>query len=267
MSNYIEVSQSVDVDVDVDLRDYEDEIFNFIKKNKDFQKKIGLEGFSKEKKIYKDYTAKDLEKSFCLSFDEALAHQNIKPIVDSRDCLTHHHLLTKDNKIEGIFTTDAHILLLTSISTEKTINDYLNDEFEIKHITSFSQQPPNPKQINLYLKNNKIFNHFKYNEEFSTENLHNTDKSIDLKILYKNFFKFNFKNLFENGNLLLKKAGSSSALGNYYKINNLYFQQRLIDSCLHLFNKEDVMFSTDTDTITIKDNRNLAKIIKIIKIR
>ena len=76
---------------------------NWIKNNKDFQSKLrsnNLDKLSlkKEKKIYKDYTKKDLQDSFCLSFDEALAHENVKYDRNDRPYLQQHYLLIRNNK-------------------------------------------------------------------------------------------------------------------------------------------------------------------------
>ncbi len=165
MRKYITVSQEIeiteDVDIEVNLEEYMDEIVEFIKDNKKIQNKIKNLDTSYFQEVEKFYFNKELKNEFSLTEKQLKAHLEYRSTDGNRENICNHYLLIKDNIIEGIFTTNGHILIISANDIDdclKKISEYDLKLFNFQLI----QQSPN---LTLSIVDDKIYSHFAFKAE------------------------------------------------------------------------------------------------------
>ncbi len=191
MSNIITVREDVEVseviDIDVDLEDYIDEIADFLRNNKTAQEQIALKGgvsFDREKF---NFTEKEIKDEFSLDQKQLEAHLRYKSTDSTREYMKNHNLLIKDSKIEGIFTSNGHSLIISSNNIDNCINKIINDEYEVK-LFNFNFINPLPK-TSLSFVDNEIYSHFDLKQKSSTKIIIKGGDTVKIKAILDNLSK------------------------------------------------------------------------------
>lgn len=255
MTNYININESVDVDIDIDLRDYTDEIVEFISNNDEIKQKLIIN------KIIPNLERKENIKKnnpFKLTNDEFELHLSYT----CKDNIRHYlknHLLIKDDKVIGIATTNAHVLIITSYE-ENIIDLIKNEEVSLKTFC-LSDNLLIKKEIELDLIDGNIFQHVSIKDSFSVNNKIIDQDSFRIKDISNVVTDLKGKELkpLQNDYKVEEKPRYNLVHIDHKKFNETYF-----NNLKKLSTTEDPFYYFLDEKLTLKNKRNFVMIMPCI---
>lgn len=252
MTNYININESVDVDID--LRDYIDEIVEFISDNDKIKQKLKIN------KIIPSLERKENIKKnnpFKLTNDEFELHLSYTCKDNTRSYLKN-HLLIKDNKVIGIATTDGYVLIITS-DEENIINLIKNKEVSLKTFC-LSDNLSIKKEVELDLIDGNIFQHVSIRDDFSINNQVINQDSFNIENINKVVPDLKDKNLKPLQNDYKIEEGSRY---NLVYIDNKKFNATYYNDVKKLSTINDSFNYFLDEKLTLKNKRNFVIIMPI----
>lgn len=250
--NYININESVNVDVDIDLRDYIDQIVEFIDGNDEIQQRLKINNLipilERKENVKKN-------NPFKLTNDEFELHLAYKN--NDRDYLKN-FLLIKNDRIIGIATTNGHVLIMTS-DEENIIDLIKNKEVSIKTFCLSHNYLPINQEVELDLIDGDIFQHISIKDDFSVKNDIIDQDSFSIETLNRVIPDLKCKEL--------------KPLQNDYKVedNLVYiddkkFNKNYFDDVKKLSTTDDPFYYFLNEKLTLQNKRNYILIMPIILI-
>lgn len=255
MKNYININESVDVDIDVDLRDHIDEIVEFISHNDEIKQKLIINKIiptlKRKENIKKNNPFKLTNDEFDIHLTYVCKdgfHKNLK-----------NHLLIKDDKIVGIISTNAHLLIITS-DNDNIVDLIKNKEVSLKTFC-LTDNLIVKNEIELDLIDGDIYQHISIKDDFSVQN-EIIEDALDIEIIIKIISDLKDKELKLLGNDYKVEKRSKY---NVVCIDDKTFNETYFNDAKKLLTANDPFYYfLDERKLNLKNKRNFVAIMQCI---